>query len=80
MKPIIVDDRLFLPVLQPIITRDPMVVLIDLPVTLAPVVIFAGVYFQPSDKSTRGDISLATPEADKVNYLVPCVVGNPLGI
>jgi hypothetical protein len=57
-----------------------MVVFIDPPVTLAPVVKFAGAYFQPSDESTRGNISFATPKADKVNYLVPCVVGNPSGI
>ena len=80
MKTIIVDDRLFLPTLQPIITGDPMIVFVDLPVTLAPVVKFAGAYFQPSDKSTRSDIGLAAPETNKVNYLIPCVVGNPSGI
>ena len=80
MKTIIVDDRLFFPTFQPIITRDPMIVFVDLPVTPAPVVKFAGAYFQPSDKGTRGNIGLAAPEADKINHLVPCVVGYPSGI
>lgn len=80
MKPIIINDHLFLPVLQPIITGDPMVVFVDFPVTTPPVIKLTGADLQPADKNTCGNISLSAPETDKINYLVARVVGNPSGI
>jgi len=53
-----VDDRLLLPRLQPEITRNPTVVLIDATVALSPVVELAGAQAQPMDESSDADLRL----------------------
>lgn len=80
MKPIVVDDRLLLPFFQPIITWDPAVVFVDLPITLAPVIKLTGADLEPMNKIVGGNFGFATPSADKVNHLIPRIVGNPSGI
>ena len=76
---IIVDDRLPFPVFKPKITGDPMVVLIDFSIAPAPIVKLTGADMKPPDKIFNVDIGLAAPKIDKINNLIPGVVGNPPG-
>src|ERR1700674_4893661 len=51
-----VDDCLLLPPLQPKITRDPTVVLVDATVALSPIVELAGAHAQPVDEPPNADL------------------------
>src|ERR1700746_2296850 len=58
MLPMELDNRSFLPVLQPEVPRDPAVVFVHPPITLPPVVELAGPNSQPSDESGNADLAL----------------------
>src|SRR5271170_7333343 len=71
------DDRLFLPRLQPKITRNPTIVLIHAPVALSPVVELASPHPQPADQSPGADLRLFRPAPDEIHHLVPHIVRHP---
>jgi len=60
-----VRDRFFFARLQPEVTGNQTVVLVDAPVPLPPVVELAGGYAQPIDKPSDTDLSLLRPAPDK---------------
>ena len=72
-----VDDGLFLKVLQPEITGDQGIVLIDLAVALLPVVILAGGNAQPVNKVRHSDAGALGPVLDEVNHRITDIVGDP---
>src|SRR6266853_3573437 len=72
-----VDDRVLLPRLQPEITRNPTVVLIDATVALSPVVELAGAHAQPMDESSDGDLRFFRPAPDEIHHLVTHIVRYP---
>jgi hypothetical protein len=53
--------------LQPEVTGNPTVVLVDAPVPLPPVVELTGGYAQPIDKPSYTDLSLLRPAPDKID-------------
>jgi hypothetical protein len=61
-----IDDRFFLPQLQPEIAGNPTVVLIDAPVALPPVVELAGGDPQPVNESPDADLGLLRPAPDEI--------------
>ena len=69
-------DRLPLPVLEPVVARNPAVVFVDLAVARLPVVELARRDTQPGDESLRGDASSITPVTDVIDDRVAKVVGN----
>ena len=72
-----VDNRLFLPVLQPEIPRDQGIVLVDFAVAALPVVILARSDAEPVDKVRHCDAGALGPAIDKVNYRIARIMGNP---
>ena len=56
-----------------------MVVFIDFPIALAPIVKFTGADLQPADKIADGNIGFTAPQVDKINNLISGIVGNPPG-
>ena len=64
MKP---DDCFFLPRLQPEITGNPTVVLVDASVPLPPVIELAGGYAQPRDEPSDADLGLLRPAPDEIH-------------
>src|SRR2546421_9565717 len=55
------DDCFFLPRLQPEITRNPTVMLVDAPVPLPPVIELAGGHAQPKDEPSDANLGLLRP-------------------
>src|SRR5712691_10726943 len=73
-----IDDRFFLPQLQPEIAENPTVVLVDATVTLPPVVELAGGHAQPMNESSDADLGLLRPAPDEIHNLVPHVMRYPV--
>jgi len=71
------DDCFFLPQLQPEITGNPTVVLVDAPVPLPPVIELAGGHTQPRDEPPDADLGLFRPASDEIHYLVPHIMRHP---
>jgi len=61
------DDRFFLPRLQPEITGNPTVVLVDAPIPLPPVIELAGGHAQPRDEPSDADLGLLRPAPDEIH-------------
>ena len=61
------DDRFLLPRLQPEITGNPTVVLVNAPVPLPPVIEFAGGHAQPRDEPSDADLGPLRPAPDKIH-------------
>ena len=59
------------------VARNPGVVLVDLAVTLPPVVELRQADAQPEHQQADGDLRLLGPAADEIDDLVAGVVGNP---
>jgi hypothetical protein len=74
---VIVENDLFFPFLEPPIARNQIVVLIDLAVTLFPVVKLAGAQAKPLEKLTRRELRPVRPAVDVVDDFITCVMGNP---
>ena len=70
-------NAFFLVVAEPVIARDPGVVLVDFAETLNPVVILAGADADPGQEPRGRDLGFVRPGADKIDKLVARVVGNP---
>src|SRR5690348_9146160 len=71
------DDRLFLPRLQPEISRYPTVVLVHPPIALPPVVELAHGNSQPRNESADADLCLLRPASDEIHHLIPHIVRHP---
>ncbi len=70
-------NTFFLVVGEPVIARDPGVVLVDFAEPLNPVVILAGADADPGQEPRDRDLGLVRPGADEIDNLVARVVGNP---
>jgi hypothetical protein len=73
------DGPLFLG-FEPVVARDPGVVLVGLAVAVLPGVPLGGGQAQPQEEAGDGDAGLAGPAVDEVNDLVAGVVGNPASV
>jgi hypothetical protein len=62
---------------EPMIARDPGVVLVDLAEAPFPVVELAGADADPADETTEGDFGLVAPGADEIDDGVAGIVGDP---
>jgi hypothetical protein len=71
------DDAKFFIVGEPMIARDPGVVLVDLAEAPLPVVELAGADADPGDEATEGDFGLVAPGADEIDDGVASIVGDP---
>src|SRR5262249_52080064 len=72
-----VEDGLLLLGLQPVVARDPGVVLVGLAVARLPVVPLAGADAQPDEEAGDGDAGALRPAVDEIDDGVAGVVGNP---
>jgi len=73
----VVDDGLLFPVLEPEVSGNPAVMLIDPAITLFPAIEFAAGYPEPVDESSCRELGPTSPVMDKVDDLVPGIMGNP---
>ena len=71
-------DGFLLPRLQPEIPGNPTIVLIYLPVALAPVVELAGPNAQPLRESPDADLALLRPASDKIHHFIPHIMRYPI--
>src|SRR6516225_6298703 len=71
------NDRLLLPILQPKVSGNPTIVLVDPAVPLAPAVELAGSDVEPADEPPGADLGLLRPAPDEIHDLVPRIVRNP---
>lgn len=72
-----VNNSPLLTVLQPEITGDQGIVLIDLAVALLPVVILAGGNAQPVNEVRHSDAGAFGPVLDEVNHRITDIMGDP---
>jgi len=72
-----VEDGLLLLGLEPVVARDPGVVLVGLAVAVLPGVPLGGGQPQPQQEASDGDAGLAGPVVDEIDDAVAGVVGNP---
>src|SRR5271166_5642758 len=72
-----IDDRFFLPYLQPEIAGNPTVVFVDTTVALLPVIELAAGHAQPSNESPDADLGLLRPAPDEIYDLIPHIVRYP---
>ena len=72
-----VEDSLFFLGFEPVVARDPGVVLIGLTVAVLPGVPLGGGQAQPQEEAGDGDAGLAGPVVDEIDEAVAGVVGNP---
>jgi hypothetical protein len=62
-----------------VVAWDPSVVFVDLAEALFPVVKLAGTDADPRQEATDRDFGLVAPAADKIDELIPNIVGDPAG-
>jgi hypothetical protein len=72
-----VEDGLLLGVLQPVVARDPGVVLVGLAVAVLPGVPLGGGQAEPQQEAGDGNLGLVGPALDEIDDVVAGVVGNP---
>src|SRR6185312_6491826 len=72
-----VEDGLSLLDFEPVVARDPSVVLIGLAVAVLPRVPLAGGQAEPQQEAGDGDAGLVGPAVDEIDDAVAGVVGNP---
>jgi hypothetical protein len=70
-------DALFLVVGEPMVTRHPGVVFVDLAKACFPVVELAGADADPAEEMRDRDLGPVAPRADEIDDLVARVVSNP---
>ena len=71
------NDRLLFPVFEPPVAWDPAVVLVDLAITLSPIVELAQTDADPLDELLGRDLRLVRPIPNIVDNLIASIVGNP---
>ena len=69
-----IDDRLFLPIVQPMIAGNPAVVLVDFAVAASPVVKLASADAHPHNEPSGADLRFAGPAPDEIHDLVPHIM------
>src|SRR6202008_1460665 len=72
-----VEDGLAFLGLEPVVTRDPAVVLVDLAVAVLPEMPLGSGDADPQQEAGNGDAGLIGPAVDEVNDRVTGIVGNP---
>ena len=72
-----VEDGQLLLGFEPVVARDPGVVLVGLAVAVLPGVPLGGGQAQPEQEAGDGDAGFVGPAVDEINDLVAGVVGNP---
>jgi hypothetical protein len=73
-----VDDRVLLPLLEPVITGDKHVVFVGFAVAISPLVILGAGEFHPAhQEQQRTDLGAGREPRDEVDDIVTGVVGNP---
>ncbi len=77
MLPIKIEDRSFLPVLEPMIARDPAVVFVHFAVTLLPTVKGAFWHAHPAEDAMGRDVGPDLPMLHVIDDAIAYVVGNP---
>ena len=70
-------DTLFLVVGEPVIARNPGVVLVDFAETPDPVVILTGADADPGKETRDRDLGLVGPGADEIDDVIAGIVGDP---
>jgi hypothetical protein len=75
-----VEDGLFLLGLQPVVARDPGVVLVGLAVAVLPGVPLGGGQAEPEQEAGDGNTGFAGPAVDEIDDLVAGIVGNPTSV
>ena len=75
-----VEDGLLLLGFQPVVARDPGVVLVGLAVAALPGVPLGGSQAEPEQEAGDGDAGFAGPAVDEIDELVAGVVGNPASV
>jgi len=71
------NDAMLFVIGEPMIARDPGIVLVDLAEAADPIVIFAGADADPGQKPRGRDVGFARPGADEIDDRVARVMGNP---
>jgi hypothetical protein len=77
MEGLEVDNGLLLGVVEPVVTRDPGVVLVGAAVAVTPGMPLGGADADPEEEAGDGDAGLVAPAADEVDQGIADVVGNP---
>ncbi len=77
MLPVEVEDRSLLPLFEPVIARDPAVVLVHLSVTLLPTVKGAFWHADPTENALSGNLRSILPMTHIIDDAIAYVVGNP---
>jgi hypothetical protein len=72
-----VDNGLLLLIFEPVVARNPGVVLVGLAVAVLPGVPLGGGNTEPQEEASDGDAGFVGPAVDKIDDLVAGVVGNP---
>jgi hypothetical protein len=72
-----VQDGLSLLGLEPVVARDPGVVLVGLAVAVLPGMPLGGGQAEPEQEAGDGNAGLLGPAVDEIDDLVAGVVGNP---
>ena len=80
MRIVVVEDSLLLPILEPPITRNLAVVLIDLAIASFPIVKLARTEPQPTQQAFGGQLRTVRPVADVIDDFVASVVRNPAAL
>jgi hypothetical protein len=75
-----VEDSLLLLGFEPVVARDPGVVLVGLAVAAFPGVPLGAGQAEPEQEAGDGDAGLAGPAVDEIDDLVAGVVGNPASV
>ena len=72
-----VDDRILLPLLEPVITGNQDVVFVSFTVAISPLVILGAGEFHPVHQAQRADLGAGREPLDEVDDIVTDVVRNP---
>jgi len=75
-----IEDRLFLPLFQPVVAGNPAVMFVDLAVARFPIGELALRNAQPMDQLRRGNLRPLVPIADVIHDFVTRIVGNPASV
>ncbi len=77
MLAVVVDDRPLFPVFQPVVARNPAVMLVDFAVPLSPLVVRSLGHAHPAEDLFGRRPGLVGPVADIIDHCVARLVGNP---
>ncbi len=78
MQAVVLDDRVLLLLVDPVIAWNFGIVLVDLSVALLPIKILAARDPNPADEALRGDLGRFGPEIYEIDDRIARVVRNPV--